>query len=113
MSEGQERQRRLVEMAGMVFDTKSSRLRQANEIREGLLQQLRALDPGSLSVDLPWPVAEKTLFGYEQWAVGRRAEINLRLAAQTVVCLQAAEETRLAFGRKMAVEKVTSLCRRR
>ena len=36
----------------------------------------------------------------------RRAGINRQLAAQTVVCLQAAEEARLAFGRTQSLEKV-------
>ena len=106
MSNDRERLKRLVEMATLVVDAKSSSLRQANGVRDALLQQLRALDPSEAPVDLPWSVAETTLFGYEQWAVRRRAEINLRLAAQTAVCLQAAEETRLVFGRKMAVEQV-------
>ena len=108
MSSDRERLQRLVAMATLVSDARAHTLRLANEVRTGLQQQLTALDTTHLPENLPWPAMEKAVFGYEQWAARRRAEINLRLAAQTAVCLLATEETRLSFGRKIAVEKLAT-----
>ena len=106
MSLDRERLNRLKEMAALVFDTRSQALRQANEVRDALLRQLADLEARPADEGLVWPAAEQARFGYEQWATVRRAGINRQLAAQTVVCLQAAEEARLAFGRTQALEKV-------
>lgn len=108
MSTDRERLQRLVAMATLVSDARAHTLRLANEVRTGLQQQLTALETIHLPCDLPWPATEKAVFGYEQWAAGRRAEINLRLAAQTAVCLQATDESRLSFGRKITVEKLAA-----
>ncbi len=113
MSVERERLRRLKEMAGLVFDTRSQALRRANEARDALLRQLADLEAGPAEEGLVWPAAEQARFGYEQWATARRAGINRRLAAQTAVCLQAAEEARLAFGRTQALEKVPVAGRKR
>lgn len=101
-----ERMRRLQTMAGLVFDTRSQALRRANDARDALLRQIADLDARPAGEGLLWPAAEVARFGYEQWAAARRAEINQQLAAQTVVCLQAADETRRAFGRVQALEKL-------
>jgi hypothetical protein len=109
MSSDRERLRRLQGMAALVMDARSQTLRQANEVLEALKRQLADLEISSAETGLQWPIPEMARFGYEQWAVSRRAEINQRLAAQTVVCRQATEETRLAFGRKEALAKVAEL----
>ena len=106
MSLDRERLKRLKEMAALVFDTRSQALRRANEARDALLRQLADLEAGPAAEGLPWPSAERARFGYEQWAAGRRAGINRLLAAQTAVCLQAAEETRMAFGRVRVLEQL-------
>ena len=104
MSADREKLDQLRKMAAMVLDARTQTLRRANEARDALQRQLDDLDAGEMPQDLPWPAPEMARFGYEQWAAKRRAEINLRLAAQKAVCLQAAEEARLAFGRNMAVD---------
>lgn len=106
MSPDRERLERLKQMAGLVYDTRSQALRRANEAREALLRQLADLEAGPAEEGLLWPAAEQARFGYEQWAAARRAGINRQLAAQTALCLQAAEETRTAFGRMRVLEKV-------
>ena len=106
MNPERERLQRLKQMAGLVFDTRSQALRRANEAREALLRQLADLEAAPAGEGLLWPAAEQARFGYEQWAAGRRAGINRQLAAQTALCLQAAEETRTAFGRVRVLERL-------
>ncbi|GAB1361177.1 hypothetical protein MASR1M32_04130 [Rhodobacter sp.] len=106
MTMDRDRMRRLQAMAGLVFDTRAQALRRANDAREALLRQIADLDAQPAEEGLVWPAAEVARFGYQQWAAVRRAEINQRLAAQTVVCLQAADETRRAFGRVQTLEKL-------
>ncbi len=106
MTVDRERLGRLRDMADMVLDARTQTMRQANEARAALQRQLDALEVKPAPEGLSWPAPEQARFGYEQWAAVRRAEINLRLSAQTVICLQAAEETRLAFGRQMALKSV-------
>lgn len=105
MSLDRERLKRLKEMAALVFDTRSQVLRRANEARDALLRQLADLEAGPAEEGLVWPAAEQARFSYEQWAMARRAGINRQLAMQTVACLQATEEVRLAFGRTQALEE--------
>ncbi|MFZ1470055.1 MAG: hypothetical protein WAT09_13925 [Paracoccaceae bacterium] len=112
MSQDKERMHRLQDIAALVMDSRSQVLRRANDDRAALLKQLSDLEAGSNGADLPWPAPEMTRFAYEQWAAGRRAEINLRLAAQTVVCLQAADETRQAFGRQQALNRIADIRRK-
>lgn len=113
MNSDRERLRRLQEMASLVMDARSQTLRQANAARDQLLFQLAALEAGQPEEGLPWPAPEMARFGYEQWAAGRRAEINLRLATQTAICHQAAGETRTAFGHKQVLEKISATRSRR
>lgn len=106
MNAGSDRMRHLQQMAGLVLDTRTQELRRANAARDALLRQLADLEAAAPAADLPWIAAEQARFGYEIWADARRAEINLRLATQRAICLQAADAARLAFGRKMALERV-------
>ena len=106
MTMDHDRQLRLRAMAGLVFDTRLQALRQANEARDALLRQIADLDARPAGEGVLWPAAEVARFSYEQWAAARRAEINQRLAAQTALCLQAADETRRAFGRVQVLEKL-------
>lgn len=98
----------LLNMAGMVLDARSQSLRKANDDRDALTRQLQALDARPAEDGPIWPAPELARFGYDQWAAKRRAELNLKIAAQTVVCMQAAADTRLAFGRKMALDRMVS-----
>lgn len=66
------------------------------------------LDTKSIPEDIPWPGIEKGRFGYEQWAARRRSHLNLRLATQTFVCLDAADQMKLALNRQIAVEKIAA-----
>ena len=106
MTADRDRLARLAEMAAMVFDAKARRLQQENAARDALRRQLAEFEAPATDDSLPWTVQQMTRFGYETWATARRAEINLKLAAQTVECLKAADETRLALGRQLAVERI-------
>jgi hypothetical protein len=44
---------------------------------------------------------------YAGWADARRAEINLRLARQTALWLQAQADARLAFGRADVLRRLS------
>jgi hypothetical protein len=106
MSLDRERLKRLQEMANLVFDARTQKLRQENLARDALKAQLAALDATPAEAGAPWPASEMVAFGYEQWAAVRRAEINATLARQSALCLMAADEARLAFGRKEALAKL-------
>jgi hypothetical protein len=97
---------RLLAMASMVLDAKSQTLREENAKREALVRQLEALEAKPAEQGTVWPTYERAAFGYEQWAARRRADINLQLAAQKALCLQAEAEARLAFGRKSALGRM-------
>lgn len=107
MSVDQERLKRLQAMADLVFDARTQKLRQENQARDALKAQLAALDCPREGDGTPWPVSELIAFGYEQWAAVRRAEINANLARQSAQCLMAADDARLAFGRKEALGKLS------
>jgi hypothetical protein len=106
MSVERERLNRLQEMANLVFDARTQKLRQENHARDVLKSQLDALNSTRDGAGTLWPASELVAFGYQQWAAVRRAEINATLARQTALCLTAADEARLAFGRKEALEKL-------
>ena len=97
----------LRDMAAMVLDARSQTLRKANDHRDALVRQLAALDAGPAEEGPIWPAPELARFGYDQWAARRRADLNLKIAAQTAVCLQVAADTKLAFGRKMALDRIS------
>lgn len=106
MTVDQKRLLPLVDMAGLVLDARSQSLRKANDDRDALVRQLQALEARPAEDGPIWPAPELARFGYDQWAAKRRAELNLKIAAQTVVCMQAAADTRLAFGRKIALDRI-------
>jgi hypothetical protein len=103
-----ERQRliRLSQMASMVLDSKAQNLKAENAIKEALKSQLVALEARPVEQHASWCATETSAFGYEQWAARRRAEINLKLAAQRARCIQAEAEARQAFGRKAVLGKM-------
>lgn len=103
MSFDHERLKRLQAMADLIFDARTQKLQQENQARDALKAQLVALDNARDGEGTPWPVNELVAFGYEQWAAVRRAEINAQLARQSARCLLAADDARLAFGRKQAL----------
>lgn len=102
---------RLTEMAALVFDAKAEAMRAANHKREDIQRQIQALEAGhDQDLDL-WPANKLAAFSYQQWAAERRAKLNVQLAAQSVVCLQAAEAAKQAFGRNEILQKLASLKR--
>ncbi len=106
MSADRERLARLRDMAAMVLDVRSQTLRAETAKQEAIQAQLAALEAAPVDAAALWPAVERAAFGYEQWAAARRAELNVRLAAQKVACLQAEGEARLAFGRKSALDRL-------
>lgn len=107
-----ERLARMAEMAAMVLDARSVRLRAATEARAALLQQLAALDhpPPADPADSG---AQQAFLAYEGWAAARRAAINLQLAQRHAEWLAAEAEARRAFGRKQVLEKIAAAPPRR
>lgn len=103
----------LQELSKLVFDSRAQVLREANARRQLLRNQLADLEPKSAETGPIWSAAEQVLFDYEQWAVTRRAAINLQLAAQTAVCLQAEQDLRLAFGRRQVLDALAANPNRR
>lgn len=107
MREDRQRLAHLFQMAAMVLDAKSQRLRAENAAKEALHAQLAALEVRPIEQEASWYATEASAFGYEQWATRRRAEINMKLAAQRARCLEAEDEAKLAFGRKAILGKMS------
>lgn len=105
--------KKLQELSQLIFDSRAQRLREANAKREALRAQLANIEPKPAESGLLWLASEQSLYDYEQWAVTKRAAINLQLAAQTAVCLRAEEDLRLAFGRRQALDALASDRRKR
>ncbi|MDQ2065293.1 hypothetical protein Q9295_02810 [Xinfangfangia sp. CPCC 101601] len=101
------RLRQLQDMASLVLDSRSQKLRQENAVKDALLRQLADLEPRAADLGLLWSAQEQAQFAYQQWAAQRRAVLNQQLAAQTALCLKAAEEGRQAFGKVHVLEVLT------
>lgn len=108
MKEDRKSLKSLQNLSQLVFDKRAQILREANARRQVLCLQLAVLEPKPAEAGPIWSAAERALFDYEQWAVARRATINLQLAAQTAVCLQAEQDLRLAFGRRQALDALAA-----
>lgn len=97
---------RLAEMARLVQEAGTARLRQAVEAREAVRAQIAALD-ATRAKAAPQNAAEaRVAFVYEGWASRRRATLNLDLARHEATCLSLLDEARLAFGRARVIERI-------
>jgi hypothetical protein len=95
---------RLGEISGLMLDVRLAALQAANRAKEESLAQLAGLAaPVAPAKGLSEVTAELAALSYQRWADVRRAELNLVLARQTAVWMDAREAARQAFGKKQAL----------
>ena len=95
---------RLGDIARLMLDVRLAALQAANRAKQESEQQLAGLAARLAPADgLPEVAAELAALSYQRWADVRRAELNLVLARQTAVWIDAREAARQAFGKKQAL----------
>jgi hypothetical protein len=98
---------RLEGLANLVLDQRLAHLRQAADAKaqsEAALASLSASWPRDS--DLIGASAELAELAYSRWADRRRAEINVILARQTHLWLEARQAASLAFGKVDALRRL-------
>lgn len=95
---------RLAQLAQLALDHKLSTLRTNADRLEQSRMQLSALNQTAQPVDLDPMTSTRVGLDYERWADARRAELNLVIARQTAVWLEARSEAQTAFGRVQALQ---------
>lgn len=103
---------RLTALSTLILDQHLARLQAAAAARNISLQRLQDLAP-TQSDDLNPITSATTLIRYDLWADTKRREINLVLARQTVIWLDARKAAQEAFGRADVLQRIkTSLQKR-
>ncbi|MFE3836766.1 hypothetical protein [Pseudogemmobacter sonorensis] len=103
---------RMVDMAGLLLEARSARLREAAARIAALQARLDDLGRPA-SQDALDPVVAPSLFAYESWAALRRAELRAQLLKAQAEWQAHLGEACAAFGRKDALERVSRLTRPR
>lgn len=104
-----EQMRRLEQVAGLLFDTRLTALQRAAAACAETRVRLAGLAmPEALEGDLPQISAALAALNYQRWADARRAELNLTLARQTAIWLEARDAAQLAFGKTQALAGVAA-----
>jgi hypothetical protein len=100
--------KRLAGLAQLVLDHRLEALRAASAELERSRMQLGAINRAAQPADLTPGIAEKVALAYDRWADVRRSELNLVMARQTAVWLQARTEAQTAFGRVQALQGIAT-----
>ncbi len=95
---------RLAQLAQLALDHKLGILRASADRLGQSRMQLSALNQAGPPVDLDPMTSARVGLDYERWADTRRAELNLVIARQTAVWLEARSEAQTAFGRVQALQ---------
>lgn len=98
---------KLQQIAGLMLDSRLAALQTAARAKAESEAQLSGL-AGAVAApaDISAVAAEKAALNYQRWADARRAELNLVLARQTVVWMEARDAARVAFGKTEALAGV-------
>lgn len=89
-----------------MLDRRLFALEQAAKARQASLDHLAELNRPAPPHDLNPVAAGEVTMRYENWADGRRAEINIALARQSVEWAEARQAAALAFGRNAVIGKL-------
>ena len=98
---------KLQHVAALLFDSKLAQLKiiaQAKHETEGHLTDLA--QGASVTPDMPQISIEVANLRYERWADVRRAELNMTLARQTALWLDARGAAQVAFGKTQALDGI-------
>jgi hypothetical protein len=106
-----ERLDRLSDMARMVLDAGTAKLRRAAAARDRVQAEIDRLD-AARPAEAPRDAAEAGVaLAYETWAGRRKAVLNVELAARRAACLALSDEARRAFGRAQVIDRLVALRR--
>lgn len=98
---------RLERLAHLMLDQRLTDLRQAADAKAQSEAALAALSAHRMpDSDLVGASTDLVELAYSRWADGRRAEINVILARQTHLWLQARQAACLAFGKVDALRRL-------
>lgn len=98
---------RLRQITDLMLDARLADLKTAAAARDTSLDRLADLQRPSLATDLAGLAAAEVEMRYQRWADQRRAEINLTLARQTAVWLEARDAAAVAFGKSQALDMLS------
>jgi hypothetical protein len=104
--------RRLTALSELILDTRLAKLKASAAERNKSMQRLENL-AATLSDDANDLTHAATILRYERWADARRREINLVLARQTAVWLEARQNAQTAFGRAEVLKKIQATLNKR
>ena len=103
---------RLTTLSDLILDTQLAKLQASAAERNKSLQRLEdlAAPPSDDADDI---ARAATLMRYERWADARRREINLVLARQTAVWMEARQNAQMAFGRAAVLKRIQKTLKKR
>ncbi len=96
--------KRLADLAQLMLDHRLGQLHAGADQLNQSRMQLAAVNNAPIASDLNLLTSAKVELGYDRWADIRRAELNLVIARQTAVWLDARGEAQTAFGRLQALQ---------
>lgn len=100
---------RLGQIADLLFDSRLAVLQAAARAKLETETQLAALmTPPAEATQVSEIASALAGLSYQRWADARRADLNMRLARQTVAWAEARDSAREAFGKKQALGGVAA-----
>jgi hypothetical protein len=96
----------LVTVSQLLLDLKLAELSRTTQACAESRERLAGLAAPVPDSDLPVAAMAQAALLYDRWAEARRAEINLKLARQTVEWIEARNQARQAFGRAEALRRL-------
>lgn len=103
---------RLTALSTLILDQHLAQLQASAAARNASLQRLQDLVPIP-SDDSDTVTSATTLMRYEHWADSKRREINLVLARQTAIWLEARKGAQVAFGRADVLRRIEEAQKKR
>ena len=100
---------RLRTLGDLLLDARLAELQTAAAARAASLERLADLDRPAAATDLPTLAAAEVGMRYQRWADQRRADINLTLARQTAIWLEARQSAALALGKSQALDGLSKM----
>lgn len=104
-----ERFSRLIKITEVLFESKLVKLRSTANAMSETEACIEALSRPDMKIEYGNEVVGAlSQLQYKRWADARRYELNLTLAAQKADWLDASDDARKAFGKKVALTKIGS-----
>ena len=100
---------KLAQLSTLLLDSRLATLHTAAQAKQETEAQLAGLmSPAPVAEDVSDIAGALAALSYQRWADARRTELNLLLARQTVIWIEARDHAREAFGKKQALGGVAA-----